>query len=235
MPKIKIHPLFIVLSAVIVWLSGILNFASAILAVLLHEFAHSLIARERGYVANKITLLPYGAMLLSEENLDKTSNLLIALAGPLANFLIALMTVATWWIFPSSYPYTEYFVRANLTIGIFNLIPVFPLDGARIVLSYGQNTAKTLKLLRRFGIALSFAMFSLFIVSAFYTINLTVGILAVFLYIGAISGTKNEMYAHILKCSPLTKSFNHGVRAQTLYIADTLTLSRILKLVNSKH
>lgn len=234
MPKIRIHPLFIVLSVAIIVLSGLLNFAFSILAVLLHELAHSFAAYERGYKADKITLLPYGAVLLSEENLDKSSALLIAAAGPFSNFVLAILTVSLWWLYPSTYAATEYFVYANLVIGVFNLIPVFPLDGARIALAFSKNTAKSLKILRFSGALLAFLMLGLFVLSCFYEINVTLGIMSIFLYVGAVSGTKREMYVHMLNCSPVTKDFRHGVRHQTLYVAAELPLRRILKMVNPR-
>lgn len=232
-PKIKIHPLFLALAAVIVWLNGWLNFVSVLLAVLLHETAHAIVARERGYISQKITLLPYGAVLYCEDNLDKVSNMLIASAGPLANFLIALLTVSSWWLFPSSYPYTEYFVYANITIGIFNLIPVYPLDGSRIIIAVSNKKFKTIKILKLVGIALSFVLFVLFITSFFYAYNLTLGIMAIFLFVGATNGTKQEMYVHILNCTPMTKYYDFGVLGKDLYISADIPLSRIVKLIDT--
>jgi Zn-dependent proteases len=233
-PKIRIHPLFLVLSAAIVVLSGILDFAFTILAVVLHELSHTLAAYERGYKANKITLLPYGAVLTNEENLDKTSAIIIALAGPFANFLLAVLTVSLWWLFPATYAVTESFVYANLVIGLFNLIPVFPLDGSRILLAFSKNTSKTLKALKFAGVLLSFSMLGLFIVSAFFEINLTLGVMSIFLYVGAVSGTRREMYAHMLSCSPVAKDYRHGVKAETVYVSASLTLRRVLKMVSPK-
>lgn len=234
MAKFRIHPLFVVLAIVSIWLYGFLPFISTIMAVILHELAHMLMACERGYITNKITLLPYGAVLNNEDNLDNMSLLLIALAGPVANFLLAIITVSFWWLIPASYAVTEFFVKANLTIGIFNLIPVFPLDGARIVLALCNNTAKTLKVLKVCGIVFSMTLFAFFLLTAFFKINLTIGILAIFLYIGAVSGTNREMYAHIHKCSPFAKSYEHGVKHQVLYVSADIQLARILKMINTK-
>ncbi len=233
-PKIKIHPLFIALAAVIVWLNGWLNFVSVLLSVLLHETAHAIVARERGYISQKITLLPYGAVLYCEDNLDKLSNILIAIAGPAANFLIALVTVSSWWLFPSSYPYTEYFVNANLVIGIFNLIPVYPLDGSRLIIASSSKKFKTIKILKIIGITLSFLLFALFIISFFYAYNLTLGIMAIFLFVGATNGTKQEMYAHILNCSPMTKFYDFGVVCKNMYISSDIPLSRIVKMIDTR-
>lgn len=209
-------------------------FVSTMIAVVLHELAHAAAARERGYIASKIDLLPYGAVLYNEENLDKTSEIIIAAAGPLMNFALTLVAVAFWWIAPASYHYTADFVRANLIIAIFNLLPVFPLDGARVVLALSRHSTRSLKALKICGIVLSSVMFAVFVVSVFYHINITLGILAVFLFLGASSGTKKEMYAHILSSSPSAKHFEHGVTVRTLFIADTLPLTRVLKLISPR-
>ncbi len=61
--------------------------------------------------------------------------ILVALAGPLSNFMMAFLGV--WWFSPflssGSGPVSEFFVLFNISIGLFNLLPILPLDGGRVV------------------------------------------------------------------------------------------------------
>lgn len=139
MPKFKVHPLFIALAAVMIAIGKGYAFLSSIAAVVLHELAHAVAAKNQGYVSGSITLLPYGAVLSTSEDLDRNSEVIIAAAGPICNFILAIITVALWWLIPACLPYTDDFYTANLTIGFFNLLPAYPLDGSRILLGLIKN------------------------------------------------------------------------------------------------
>ena len=89
-----------------------------VLAVTLHECFHAIAAKTRGYPSERIIFLPYGATLYNNHDFDKTSNVIIALAGPLLNLSLALFTVAIWWIFPESFAYLQTIFYANLWTGL---------------------------------------------------------------------------------------------------------------------
>lgn len=110
--KFKVNPLFFALALALVAFGHALDFVWTLLALLFHEGAHALMARARGYVVKKIVLLPYGAMMSAGENFDKTSSVLIGLAGPCCNIVLALVTLGLWWLYPASYPYTIAFLYA---------------------------------------------------------------------------------------------------------------------------
>ncbi len=230
--KFRIHPLFFVLALVLTAFGQALNFAYTLLALALHEFAHGCMARLRGYAVKSVVLLPYGAMMSLEESFDRTSAVLIGLAGPLANLLLATMTVGLWWIFPAAYPYTLPFLYANLTLGIFNLFPVYPLDGGRVVLGLCRNRMKALKGLRAAGVCLSLALMGLCVASFFFGFNPSFGILAVFLFYGAAFGTREEMYVSVL-CS-LSKNYSVGVEKKRVAILSSTPLVRLYHHVNSE-
>jgi Zn-dependent protease len=61
----------------------------------------------------------------------RSDMILVALAGPLSNFILAFLGV--WWmsIFPSYE--AGFFVMFNIVIGTFNLLPILPLDGGRVL------------------------------------------------------------------------------------------------------
>jgi Zn-dependent protease len=232
MYNFKIHKLFILLAVFLIFQGQAIFLVNSTLTVLLHEMAHARIAHGRGYVMKKIVLMPYGAVLYGEEKMRRDDAVAIALAGPLFNLFIAALLFAMWWLAPSLYVYTDSFAYANVSVALFNLIPVFPLDGSRVVLALSKDKPKTLKRLKIFGVAAAFLLFSFFVYSAFFEINLTAGIMAVFLFVGAVSGTKNEMYTHLAnRCAGVKNTLN-GVEKRRVYVSEKIKIVKLMRMLN---
>jgi len=110
--------------------------------VVLHELGHSLTARRYGVQVPRILLLPIGGMAQLDRIPRKPSaELLITIAGPAVNFvLVAILLPTTLRVFfgrghVPEYSMSSLFAQlgvANLLMGTFNLLPVFPMDGGRI-------------------------------------------------------------------------------------------------------
>ena len=132
--KIKIHPLFIIFAFFLIFFGWTRILISYFLVLILHELGHYFMAKFLGYKLNKIVFMPYGVSLNGQGNIfKKRDEILIAMAGPVVNFLLCILTVTLWWLFPVTYYYTDAFVFSNLSLALFNLIPVFPLDGGRVI------------------------------------------------------------------------------------------------------
>lgn len=112
--------------------------------VVLHELGHSLTARRFGVRVPRILLMPIGGMA-EFDHIPRQSRaeLLITAAGPAVNFVIAALLFALCGL-PEGWPFNpEYTDSArglgqllmtwNLIMGCFNLVPVFPMDGGRIL------------------------------------------------------------------------------------------------------
>jgi Zn-dependent protease len=104
-------------------------------SVALHELGHAMTARHYGIRTAHITLYPFGGIAAIERMpSDPGQELAIALAGPAVNF--ALVTVFGWaGAMSSGLPaeILEVFASMNLIMGLFNLIPAFPMDGGRVL------------------------------------------------------------------------------------------------------
>jgi Zn-dependent protease len=114
---------------------GILVVLGLFLCVLLHEYGHALTARRFGIGTRRITLLPFGGVALLEAMPGRPrEEILIAIAGPLVNIVIAA-GVALWLGagLPSGRGFAEVMLQANLLLAAFNLLPAFPMDGGRVL------------------------------------------------------------------------------------------------------
>ncbi|MCC3279265.1 site-2 protease family protein [Arthrobacter sp. zg-Y40] len=108
-----------------------------LLSVLAHEVAHALIARAYRWPTTKIVLTLWGGHTqFGDLRSTPGRSLLVALAGPAANFLLALAGYGVLRILPSGtvgWLVAAVFTYANLLVAVFNVLPGLPLDGGRIV------------------------------------------------------------------------------------------------------
>ena len=229
--KLKVNPLFFALILVLVLFGQGLNFLFVFAALIVHELGHIIAARARGFVMKNLVLMPYGAMMSTNENFDKTSGLLIGFAGPIANFVTALVLLGVWWLVPSLYGISRPFLFANLSLGAFNLLPAYPLDGSRIMLSACKNKMRAITALRVVGIVLSLVMFVGFVASFFFEINFSLGIMAVFLFYGAAFSAKDEMYINVLDAQ--SKNYNLGVEKRVVKISESVPLIRFFHHISA--
>ena len=112
-----------------------------LLSVLVHELAHALSARAYGWPTTGIVLTLWGGHTqFGSVNTTPWRSLVVALAGPAANFLLAGLAWVLVFAAPDLFApgtvaglLSAIFIWANLLVGIFNILPGMPLDGGRIV------------------------------------------------------------------------------------------------------
>ncbi|MDA8336822.1 MAG: M50 family metallopeptidase [Peptococcaceae bacterium] len=138
---IYVNPFFLAVLGLFLAAGVLLQGLAAFLVVLLHELAHLAAARRRGMGPGEVELLPFGgvARLGGELALSPADELRVALAGPACN----LVLTAAALVFKSHGVWHAglgpFFVRLNLMLAGFNLLPAFPLDGGRIYRAFLAN------------------------------------------------------------------------------------------------
>jgi Zn-dependent protease/CBS domain-containing protein len=134
---------------------GAMAFAGAVLffgSVLLHELAHSAMARARGIPVEGITLFIFGGMArFRSETENPKDEFLITVVGPLSSAAIGLGLLAfaragaSWGMPEPIISVADYLAFLNFVLAAFNLIPGFPLDGGRLFRSLVWHITKDLR------------------------------------------------------------------------------------------
>ena len=122
------------------WIVAFVSTLLLFICVLAHELAHALIAQRSGLTVKHITLFIFGGVAHIEEEMQRPGvEFRVALAGPIASFLLATLAFLLAWPLRGSNTAAEavldYLAVTNFLLGAFNLIPGFPLDGGRILRS----------------------------------------------------------------------------------------------------
>lgn len=121
------------------WLLGFISTIGLFLSVFGHELSHALMARAEGIEIEEIVLHPFGGLArLRTQPQNPGAELRIAMAGPAASFLFAVLAFAAGSIAAlGNYAATLiiFFLIAwgNLLLAVFNLFPGYPLDGGRVL------------------------------------------------------------------------------------------------------
>jgi stage IV sporulation protein FB len=161
--------------------------------VVAHEFGHILMARSFGVKTRDITLWPIGGVAHIERIPDDPSQeLMIAIAGPLVNVIIAALLILVGGVSLSGLTTIDFenallmqhLALINISLVVFNLIPAFPMDGGRIfkaLLAMWLGGQKALEIASRAGQAFAFIF-----VAAGLFLNPMLIFIGLFIYIAAL-------------------------------------------------
>jgi Zn-dependent protease/CBS domain-containing protein len=152
------------------WANGLLAAFLLFVSVLLHELSHSLVAMAHGLSVRGITLHVFGGVShLEDEPPSPRAEFLIAVVGPVTSFAIAAVLwaiSAAGLVQPAwAQAVVVYLVLVNVAVGIFNLVPGFPLDGGRLLRAVLWKWKGTLGqatyIASRAGVVFAFALMAL--------------------------------------------------------------------------
>lgn len=209
--------------------------------VLLHELGHVAAAMGFGWTVTEVKLLPFGGVAEVEEAgaMPIREEVWVALAGPLQNVWMAAAGWGMWqagWIDGG---WAEEFVRANLLICCFNLLPILPLDGGKLFqawLSLFVPYHRTLVWCARISLAFSallvLAAFAPLLFGGLLQLNLLA--IGLFLCFSNWSHMRNVPFVFLRflmhRARRSERHFDAGALARPIVIAETRPVSAALRL-----
>lgn len=132
----RLHPLFVLLMLSSVLTGYFVEMLTLFGVVTIHELGHVAAAKSFGWRVREVQLLPFGGVAAVDEasNVPAREDFLVALCGPLQNAWMAAFAYAMQMLGWGDGAYWQYFLQANVMIGLFNLLPALPLDGGKMLL-----------------------------------------------------------------------------------------------------
>ncbi|MHB8052275.1 MAG: CBS domain-containing protein [Methanoregula sp.] len=210
--------------------------------VLVHELAHSLVARVKGIKINSITLMIFGGIASMEEGVpDPKAELPMALVGPIASLFFGLFCGGIAYLVPSFIQdpgragvlifLFGYLGVLNIILCFFNLIPAFPMDGGRVLRAWLAGRMPLHKATQIAadigkGFAIIFGIVGLFAFSPFLIL------IALFIYIGANMESTAVKYSHLLQDVTVGDMMSSPVTT----VPPNLPVSQVINMMySSKH
>ncbi|MFZ7119373.1 MAG: site-2 protease family protein [Eubacteriaceae bacterium] len=137
--RVKINPVFFVVLIFMSIIGEVKDISLFFIILVVHDFAHYLIAKYYDVKIKKIEIMPFGCeMNIDDTYLDDFKKIVVYLAGPFSNILFAVILFFFKYFNIYYFSFYNELVFINICIGIINLIPLYPMDGSmilRIILS----------------------------------------------------------------------------------------------------
>jgi Zn-dependent protease/CBS domain-containing protein len=130
------------------WVVGTISAFLLFFTVLVHELAHAFVAVHRGIEVPRITLFIFGGVSeLTQQPRSAGEEFQIAAAGPITSLIIAGVCAILWVVLPGEKVQATflYLSGVNLLLGVFNIIPGFPLDGGRVFRSIAWKRTRNFR------------------------------------------------------------------------------------------
>lgn len=169
MTKIKSSAAVLLLPLLVLVSGNGVELLLTLVALIMHEIAHTLMLKALGYNIDCVELQPFGFIArLSEQYDNSLDELLVAATGPVASMVLGLITIA---IAASNEEavYAKLFGNINVTLGIMNLLPAYPLDGGKLLfcgldIFIGTRKAKCITVCTGIAIAFGFSVLTIYLV-----------------------------------------------------------------------
>ena len=233
---IEISIFFIAVPPLLLFLGGLKEYAFAFFSISLHEIGHMAAANYYGYKHGLVRLTPVGLSLsINDKDCSRMNSIIIYSAGPAVNLLLFGVSSLATFVYPAINKYLGLLSATNLYLALFNLIPVFPLDGGRIlleILTGRMGLFAAGRLIRRLALTLSIVLLLLgtyqLYISAFNFSLVIIGIyIIVLLKVGKMESALMNIKQIIYRRSRLMKK---GVYpARDLVVLKSTLLSETLK------
>lgn len=170
------------------------------LFALVHELGHMFTGILLKLKPKSLNIMPFGISINFEDygyiELHERKKIIIAFSGPAINFIIALIS----YIFPIFNETKELIIYCNILIGLFNLIPMYPLDGGRIlksIIKMKSSEEKTDKIVNEISNVIMICLTAISSITILYFKNIS--ILFILIYLWIITIKENRKYKMKIK------------------------------------
>jgi Zn-dependent protease len=106
------------------------------ISILIHELAHTYVALKLGYEVSEVYIDIFnGAAMMDINNINDRDSIRIISTGPLSNAVLYLLTIISISVFGSN-DFLQKMAIINFLLFVFNILPIYPMDGGRLLRSY---------------------------------------------------------------------------------------------------
>jgi Zn-dependent protease/CBS domain-containing protein len=192
------------------WTAGIVSAFVFLASLLAHELAHSVVATRRGVKVEGITLWLFGGVSrFSSDTASPGAQALITFVGPLTSLVLGavfylLSVVLGGSAHPGLFATTlSWLGYINITLGVFNLVPAFPLDGGRLLQSIiwlrtGDRLRAT-RIAARIGMGFAYLLIAYGLATFIFAGSLIGGVWSVFLGWFLLSAARSEEVGGLIR------------------------------------
>lgn len=211
------------------------------LLVVVHEMTHCKVAEYYDISIQEIELFPFGGVVKTVDDIgaEPYKEIIIALAGPASNLFLFSTGYFLMLYFPLKNDVMEIFLISNIVMGGFNLIPILPLDGGRVLralISYfcGMKQATLLTIIIGKGLSICLLLFGIFMTVTSFE-NIYIILLAIFLY-GSLHRERKMVFFLYFKDVLRKKSKLHEkgiMNSRYLTVLETVDLNKVFQEFSS--
>jgi Zn-dependent protease/CBS domain-containing protein len=230
------------------WAAGIVSAFVYLASLLAHELAHSVVAMRRGVRVDGITLWLFGGVSrFSSESASPGAQALITFVGPLTSLLLGVVFLFASVAFgggahPGLLAVTlAWLGYLNILLGVFNLLPAFPLDGGRILQSLiwvrTHDRLRATRIAARIGMGFAYLLIGYGVLTFFLSNSLIGGIWSVFLGWFLLSAARSEEYGGLIRQALSGISVAEVMTPDPVQAPDNITVEDALHgyILTSRH
>lgn len=187
--KITIHLFFYVVALISILTGLFKEFLIFSLIIVIHESGHILAALYYKWKIDKVIILPFGGLTIFKETLNRPiyEEFIITVMGPLSQILF-------YFVYNLIFGYNNLIMNYHYAILLFNILPIYPLDGAKII-NLLLCKYISFKMSHLFTILLSIVIIIIALVLSFiYKINFVFFLILFFLIVKIYSELKNHNF-----------------------------------------
>ncbi len=184
----------------LMWLWGFLLTLGLFAGVTLHELAHSYVAKKNGVPIESIVLLPIGGVSQMENIPDDPNiEMRMALVGPLTSilvgvvFLLCALPLRLFFYSPEVELFFVIMGSINIFLGLFNLLPAFPMDGGRVLRTWLAKRYRY-DIATKHAVSVGHAIAVVIFILGAFTLDIMLMLVAMFIYIG---GSEEERQTNV--------------------------------------